>query len=135
MTETIHVIKKRKDFIKVAQKGQKVIQSSLILQAAFNFGNLKHDFEIGYTATKKLGKAHIRNRTKRRLRAIARELLPQNHLSQVQYVLIGRHNTASCDFDKIRTDMQYALKKIHKLLQKEDTSHEKDSEKNTNFTN
>ena len=123
MTE-IRVIKKRKDFIKVAQKGQKVIQSSLILQAAFNF-KIPHDsFEVGYTATKKLGKAHIRNRTKRRLRALAQEFLPSKHLSQVQYVLIGRYNTATCTFDKLRTDMSYALTKIHKLLQKEKKLHE-----------
>lgn len=134
MTE-IRVIKKRKDFVKVAQKGQKVIQSSLILQAAFNFNCLHDSFEVGYTATKKLGKAHIRNRTKRRLRAIVQELLPSNHLSQVQYVVIGRYNTASCAFDKLRTDMQYALKKIHKLLQNETSSHEKNLQKTAYPTN
>ena len=124
----IRVIKKRKDFIKVAQKGQKVIQSSLILQAAFNFNCPLNSFEVGYTATKKLGKAHIRNRTKRRLRAVVQEFLPSNHLPQVQYVLIGRYNTATCSFDKLRTDMQYSLKKIHKLLQNEISSHEKNSQ-------
>jgi len=91
-------------------------------------------FEVGYTATKKLGKAHIRNRTKRRLRAVVREFLPSNHLPQVQYVLIGRYNTATCTFNKLRADMQYALKKIHKLLQNEISSHEKNSQKTTYTT-
>ena len=121
----IRVIKKRKDFIKVAQHGQKVIQSSLILQAAFNFSLPVNSYEIGYTATKKLGKAHVRNRTKRRLRAIARELLPRQHLSQVQYILIGRYNTATCPFDKLQTDMQYAISKINNSLQKEISQDEK----------
>ena len=134
MTE-IRVIKKRKDFIKVAQSGQKVIQSSLILQAAFNFKCPDNTYEVGYTATKKLGKAHIRNRTKRRLRILAREFLPYNHLSQVQYVLIGRYNTADCSFEQLRLDMQYALTKIHKLLRKEISTHEENSPQNSNFSN
>ncbi len=131
----VRVIKKRKDFIKVAQSGQKVIQSSLILQAAFNFKCPNNTYEVGYTATKKLGKAHIRNRTKRRLRALAQEFFPHNYISQTQYVLIGRYNTATCPFEQLRTDMQYALKKINKSLLDEQLSHEKQIKKSTNSAN
>ena len=133
MTE-FHVIKKRKDFVKVAQSGQKVIQSTLILQAAFNFRCAPNSFEVGYTATKKLGKAHIRNKTKRRLRALAREFFPTNNIPQVQYVLIGRYNTASCSFSQLHTDMKYALKKIHKLLHKETSHDEEINQSNSNPT-
>ena len=54
-----------------------------------------------------------RNRTKRRLRAAVREVFPQAALSGVDYVLIGRYNTATCDFQKLKANMQNALEQIN----------------------
>ena len=45
---------------------------------------------VGFTATKKIGNAVIRNRAKRRLREIARELLPEFGLLGYDYVFIAR---------------------------------------------
>lgn len=134
MTE-IRIIKKRKDFLKVAKQGQKVVQSTLILQAAFNLSPELGCCHLGYTATKKLGKAHIRNRTKRRLRAAARVIFGMNGLEGVQYVLIGRYRTADCPFEQLLKEMQHALKKINKLLQKEEAPHEQTAEPTTNSAN
>ena len=63
------VLKKRKDFVRVAAKGVRVATSTLILQAAQNLSTDNQFCRVGYTTTKKIGKAHIRNRTRRRMRA------------------------------------------------------------------
>ena len=68
------------------------------------------------TTTKKIGKAHVRNRTKRRLRAAARELFPKYGRPDTDYVLIGRFNTASCDFGELRQNMAVALKRVNKMF-------------------
>lgn len=119
----ILILKKRKDFVRVAQ-GFKMVSSSLILQAAQSLSIAPTPPKLGYTATKKIGKAHVRNRTKRRLRAAAREIFSNMALDNVEYVLIGRYNTASVDFKLLKTDMQVALKRINKLINK-DKSDEK----------
>ena len=123
MTE-VRVVKKRKDFIKVAKQGEKVVQPTLILQAAFNLSVAEDTCQIGYTVTKKIGKAHVRNQTKRRLRAAARNIFSAKALAGVQYVIIGRYNTASCPFDKLTADLLLAVKRINKILQKGSAVHE-----------
>ncbi len=123
------VLKKRKEFIRVA-KGFKVVMPSLILQATQSLcregkrADAKCCF-LGYTATKKLGKAHIRNRTKRRLRAAADKLFAQFGVAQTDYVLIGRFNTASVDFNVLISDMKKALFEINLLLEKHKNNCEK----------
>lgn len=101
-----------------------MVSSSLILQAAQSLSMEEVPAKLGYTATKKIGKAHVRNRTKRRLRAAAREIFPNMALPNTEYVLIGRYNTASIDFKQLKTDMHIALKRINKLISK-DKSDEK----------
>ena len=71
---------------------------------------------LGYTVTKKVGKAHIRNRSKRRLRAAAREVFPDNARAKTDYVLIGRYNTADIEFKKLVSEMKKALCKINKMM-------------------
>ena len=58
MSEVL-IIKKRKDFIRVAAKGKKVTAFGLILQAARNLSAENLSPRIGYTVTKKVGKAHL----------------------------------------------------------------------------
>lgn len=121
------ILKKRKDFVRVASQGFKMVSSGLILQAAQSLSTPENSCQLGYTATKKIGKAHIRNRTKRRLRAAARELFPQYGRPDTDYVLIGRFNTATCDFGELRQNMAVALKRINKMFS---VSEEKTDDKN-----
>ena len=110
-------IKKRKDFVRAAQIGEKVVTTSVILQAAQSLSKEPVAPKFGFTTTKRLGKAHIRNRARRRMRAVVRELADKA-LDNTEYVLIGRHNTADCEFDILRRDIKYGINKINILLHK-----------------
>ncbi|MBE6458934.1 MAG: ribonuclease P protein component [Alphaproteobacteria bacterium] len=114
------ILKKRKEFVRVA-KGLKVVTPSLILQAAqslYREGKIINQdcCYLGYTATKKIGKAHLRNRTKRRLRAAATSLFAQLGRGKTDYVLIGRYNTADTDFANLKADMEKAIRNINQQL-------------------
>ena len=66
---------------------------------------------VGYTVTKKIGGAVVRNRMKRRFRALARELLPQAGMAGADHVLIGRMGGVERDFAELRADLLKALAK------------------------
>lgn len=66
---------------------------------------------IGFTVTKKIGGAVVRNRMKRRFRALARELLPTSAIAGADHVLIGRSGGVERDFAQLRDEFARALKK------------------------
>lgn len=112
----VFTLKKRKDFLKAA-KEFKIVTNGLILQAALNLSTNKtnHCF-VGYTATKKLGKAYIRNKIKRRLRAAVSLVFANNALANINYVVIGRHNTSTISFDYLVENLRNALLSINQQI-------------------
>ena len=66
---------------------------------------------VGYTVTKKIGNAVVRNRMKRRFRALAREHLPMLGISGADHVLIGRAGGIERDFSALSVELQRALAK------------------------
>ena len=113
-------LKKRKDFLKAA-KGYKVVTNGLVLQAALSFpAPEKECCFIGYTTSKKIGKANVRNFVRRRLRAIAQKIMPETALLGINYVFIGRHNTAELNFDYLCKKVKNAVIEINQqILEKE----------------
>ncbi|WP_106639663.1 ribonuclease P protein component [Allosphingosinicella vermicomposti] len=67
---------------------------------------------LGITVTKKIGNAVIRNRMKRRFRALARDVLPEQGFAGADHVLIGRAGGIERDFSALRSELLKALKKI-----------------------
>jgi ribonuclease P protein component len=63
----------------------------------------------GFTVTKKIGGAVIRNRMKRRFRALAREILPADGYAGSDHVMIGRAKGIERDFALLRADLVSAL--------------------------
>jgi ribonuclease P protein component len=68
---------------------------------------------VGITATRKLGGAVVRNRVRRRLRALAAKVLPDLGRSGCDYVLIGRPLTAARPHPDLCSDLRVALAKVH----------------------
>jgi len=71
---------------------------------------------VGFTATKKLGNAVIRNRARRRLRAAAAAALPLYGLAGNDYVLVARQETLSRPFQGLIGDLVSALHAAHSKL-------------------
>ena len=63
----------------------------------------------GFTVTKKIGNAVVRNRLKRRLRAAARAVLPTAGIPHADHVLIGRSEGLTRDFAALKADLVRAL--------------------------
>ena len=64
---------------------------------------------LGITVTKKIGNAVVRNRMKRRFRALAAELLPQAGVPGADHVLIGRVGGVERDFALLKGELAKAL--------------------------
>jgi len=114
----IFALKKRKYFVEAA-RGYKVVTNGIVLQAAFCSSKQRPTDNccfVGFTATKKLGKANVRNRVKRRLRAVVRAVLPDIGIRNVNYVFIGRHNTADLRFDYLCYKATKAIMEMNDLL-------------------
>lgn len=69
---------------------------------------------VGYTITKKIGGAVIRNRMKRRFRELAAELLPAEGIAGADHVLIGRAGGIERPFADLRRELSKALAKARR---------------------
>ena len=108
----LDVIRKRADFLKAA-KALRAGQPGFLLQAR----DRRDDdpvVRVGFTCSKKLGNAVMRNRAKRRLREVARLILPTTARPGWDYVLVGRPEaTVSRGFSDMQDDLRRALRKVH----------------------
>ena len=69
---------------------------------------------VGFTVTKKIGGAVVRNRMKRRFRELAREILPVKGVAGSDHVMIGRAKGVERDFGVLRTELEGALDSLRK---------------------
>ena len=107
-------ITQRKDFLRLA-KAQRVHSPSFVLQSRNRKDN--SPMRVGFTCSKKVGNAVARNRAKRRLREIARLILPISGQPGHDYVLIGRANvTATTDFAAMQAELTKSLQKLQTAL-------------------
>jgi ribonuclease P protein component len=102
-------LRQRSDFLRVAAHGTKAPIGGVLLQA------LRRDdaapARLGFTVTKKIGNAVVRNRTRRRLKEAARLVLREEPLDGVDLVLIGRASTRTRPFAALTDDIRRALVK------------------------
>jgi ribonuclease P protein component len=73
---------------------------------------VRPEVRIGFTATKRVGNAVIRNRAKRRLRAAAQALIPTLAQPGCDYVFIAREATPSAPWPRLLDDVRSALLRL-----------------------
>ncbi len=123
---TLEKLKKRKDFLRIAGNGQKYIRPTLVLQAMKteaaneNISATSPIIRLGFTATRKLGGAVIRNRIRRRLKEAARQLAPLYGQPGNDYVIIGRQRALEAPFSEIQNDMRQAFTSLKGKLKSKD---------------
>jgi ribonuclease P protein component len=99
------VLTKRADFLS-ANRGLRIARPGFVLLVNPNGIDA---MRYGITVTKKIGNAVVRNRMKRRFRALLRELLPASGLPASDHVLIGREGGVERDFAKLKEELGAAL--------------------------
>ncbi len=108
----LETLRKRAQFLAAARARKQVVQS-MIVQARDRRDDAGH-VGVGITCSRKVGNAVTRNRAKRRLRALAREVLPDLGHPGWDYVLIGRPDvTVDTPFAALRDDLREALARLH----------------------
>jgi ribonuclease P protein component len=108
-------LKRRRDFLACA-RGRRWAASGLVLQARRRGDGeaAEAGIRVGYTCSKKIGGAVVRNRAKRRLRAAAAEVLPDQGIPGWDYVLVGRPEaTVARPFPELLDDLRTALGRVH----------------------
>ncbi len=102
-------LKKRAEFLHVAAKGRKAAAKGVVVQA---LARPEADgVRLGFTVTKKVGNAVVRNRTRRRLREAVKLYLADHALPPADLVLIGRDSTRKRRFDLLIGDIGTALER------------------------
>lgn len=103
-------LKRRAEFLRVAARGRKAPSTGLVLQALARPDG--GPARLGFTVTKKVGNAVVRNRTRRRMKEAARLLLRETPVRGVDLVLVGRATTRGRKFTALMDDLRRALERV-----------------------
>lgn len=103
-------LKKRSEFLYV-RNGRYQAKPGIVIQMRAQ-AEPTDIINVGFTATKKIGNAVVRNRCKRRMRELARELLPLHGKPGHDYVFIARATTAKAPWPDLHKDVEKALLRL-----------------------
>lgn len=119
----IETIKKRSQFLAISQNNISYYSKSTLVLATktpenenIKTNQNEPSVRVGYTITKKIGKAVFRNKCKRRYREIFKQLAPTLAKNNFDYVILARKEILNSDFNQIKSDVKFCLKGIGKLL-------------------
>jgi ribonuclease P protein component len=108
--QRLATIKKRADFL-AANGGRRASTPGFILLVR-DRKDADAAMRVGFTVTKKIGGSVVRNRMKRRFRALAREIVPAKGFAGSDHVMIGRARGIERDFALLRSDLTGALDRL-----------------------
>jgi ribonuclease P protein component len=106
----VATLTKRRDFLAANAGRRAPMPAFVLLVRRRDDGDAS--MRIGYTVTKKIGNAVVRNRIKRRFRALAHDVLPASGVAGADHVLIGRADALTRDFAQLKADLAKALAKV-----------------------
>jgi len=111
---TIGRLTRRPQFLRVAERGRRFAAPGLVLQAcpAPRDEPAADGIRLGLTASRKVGNAVERNRARRRLRALAGQVLPRHAAAGLDYVLVARRETVTRPWAGLVLDLEAALKRL-----------------------
>ncbi|BBK44731.1 hypothetical protein STVA_47510 [Allostella vacuolata] len=113
MAPAVGRLTQRSEFLRVAAARRKWAAPGLVLQACERIdAPTEGPPRVGFTATRKVGGAVVRNRARRRLRAVAAAILPARGLPGWDYVLIARDGTVDRPFPALLGDLETALARV-----------------------
>ncbi len=114
MVVRIARLKRRAEFLRVAAARRKRATPGLILQAAESQAAkaVEGGFRVGFTASRRVGKAVARNRARRRLRAAVDKVMPSRAQPGHDYVVIARRETLDRPFAELVGDLESALDRV-----------------------
>jgi ribonuclease P protein component len=110
--QRLTTIKKRADFL-AANAGLRATTPGFVLLVR-DRKDRDPRMRVGFTVTKKIGRAVVRNRMKRRFRALVREVVPAKGLAGADHVMIGRAKGIERDFGLLRSELAAALDRLCK---------------------
>ena len=116
MTADLARLKTRADFVRVAAGRSRAVRPAFILQAAPHpaTDDSGGSVRVGFTASRKVGNAVVRNRAKRRLRAIAAEVLPRQGRPGTDYVIVARATSSERPYAELVADLEGALRQLER---------------------
>ena len=116
VTARLPRLKKRPDIVRIAKTGRSKAMPGLVLQCAPRdptwVGALPR---VVFTASRRVGGAVARNRARRRLRAVADQVMVDHAQYDRDYVLIARATTCGRDYAALTCDLRRALEKLGAL--------------------
>ncbi|MEQ8319916.1 MAG: ribonuclease P protein component [Rhodospirillales bacterium] len=107
-------LKKRREFLAVAGANRKWATPGMVVQVRKRRpGEAGDDLvRVGFTTSRKVGNAVVRNRARRRLRACVDAVLPGLVKPGLDIVVIGRAATPARPFEALKDDFLKSLKKL-----------------------
>jgi ribonuclease P protein component len=110
--QRLTTLKKRADFL-AANGGRRAATPGFVLLVR-DRKDSDPSMRVGFTVTKKIGGAVVRNRMKRRFRALAREIVPVSGFAGSDHVMIGRAKGIEREFALLRNELAKALEGLRK---------------------
>jgi ribonuclease P protein component len=112
MRTAVPHLKLRTDFLRVAASRRRCAMPGVVLQVAPRPPGTGATARVGFTASRKVGNAVTRNRSRRRLRAAVAALMPAHADAGFDYVLIARDGTARRGWPELLGDLERAMRRL-----------------------
>jgi ribonuclease P protein component len=115
---SIFTLKKRSEFLRL-RGGARWANPAFVLETkprpddAAADGGSDAPPRFGFTITKQIGSAVVRNRVRRRLKALVARLAPRLAQAGYDYVIIARAGAIDRPFAALEQDLEQAFRRVH----------------------